>query len=108
MLPHISTLDNKFSNMKDEVINTEYSQLPRWPPNDSALPLFSTVVCIMSLKECDLKHGLPLLTLPNCYFSIRTLDASFRICPILPPPFHGLSKAEVFLTITYLEEGYEF
>lgn len=61
----------------------------------------------MSLKECDLKHGRPLLTFPNFYFSIKTLGASFRICPILPS-FHGLYKAEeVFLTTTYLEEGYD-
>lgn len=47
MLPHISTLDNKFPNMKDEVIITDYSQLPM-----TLFPLyFLRWVYIMSLKN---------------------------------------------------------
>lgn len=54
-------------------------------------------------KGSDLKHGLPLLTFPNFYFSIKALGYGFIIYPILSS-LYGFYKPEaVFPTTTYLE-----
>lgn len=86
--------------MKDEKMNTEYSQLPKWSPDDFVLHFLHWSM-LRPLKESDVKHGPPPLIFPNFYSSSKPLGSCFRIFPSFPSPPYGFSEAEaVFLSTT--------
>lgn len=83
---------------------TEYSQLPKWFPDDFVL-YFLHWSMLHPLKESDVKHGPPPLTFPNFYSSSKALGSCFRIFPSLPSLPYGFSEAEaVFLSTTWVNE----